>query len=256
MIRAMEVLLEQVTALTRANLKVRYRKTVAGFLWVVLNPIILFGIQGLVFRKFLRLDVPNYGLFLLTGLLPWIFIAQTLEMCTSIFVTSGRLLKSYPVSPLVYLAAQVADCLINFACAFLLVLVPVWLRNPGEPAGLLLLPLAFIPLLVGTLGFAWLLATAQVFLRDTRFLVSFALGVAFFLTPVLYPAGFVPPQLAWIVWVNPFYKLIAPFRSALYVFSPATFAQDVAWASVVAGLALGAAALAWKQGRNGIYFHI
>ena len=85
----------QVLALTRANLKARYRKTAAGFLWVVLNPLILYAAQSLVFERFLNLRVPRYSLFLGSGLLPWVFSAQTLEMCTSLFVTHGRLIRRH-----------------------------------------------------------------------------------------------------------------------------------------------------------------
>src|ERR1035437_5970491 len=89
------VLIRQVRALTVANLKSRYRKTFVGFLWVILNPLILYGVQSLVFMKFLKLQVPNYTLFLLSGLLPWVFIVQSVEMCTSLIVINGKLFKSF-----------------------------------------------------------------------------------------------------------------------------------------------------------------
>ena len=93
---------EQIRVLTAANLKTRYRKTWAGFLWVILNPLTMYWIQTQVFSRFLKLNVSNYALFLLSGLLPWIFIVQTLEMCASLFVWSSRMFKAFPVSPLVY----------------------------------------------------------------------------------------------------------------------------------------------------------
>jgi lipopolysaccharide transport system permease protein len=253
---ATQVFLDQVVALARANLKARYRKTFAGFLWVILNPVLIFCVQAMVFRAVLKIEMPRYGLFLLTGLLPWLFISQTAEMCTSIFTTSGRLLKSYPVSPLVYLGAQLVDCAINFTAAFAVVLVPVWLLQPADARGFLLLPLAFPPLVLGVLGMAWLLAIAQVYFRDTRFLVTFAMGILFYLTPIFYPLGIIPESVAWLAGANPLYLLIAPFRSAIYEYQPAAFAVDIACAWGVAALWLATASLAWKRGRNGIYFQI
>ena len=142
----------QVLALTRANLKCRYRKTFAGFLWVVLHPLTTFGVQALVFGHFLKIDVQNYFLFLVSGLVPWIFISQTLEMSASIFVNSGQMIKSYPPSPLIYLATQVADNLINFVAGFVIALFPLWYYESGIPWRALLLPLPIVVLTIGVFG--------------------------------------------------------------------------------------------------------
>ena len=75
-----QIFSRQLISLTLANMKARYRKTFAGFLWVILNPIILYSVQSVVFRKILKIELPDYSLFLLGGLLPWIFITSTLEM--------------------------------------------------------------------------------------------------------------------------------------------------------------------------------
>ena len=83
----------QVWELTVASLKSRYRKTFAGFLWVVLNPLMMFGVQSLVFKTFMKIQVPDYHLFLLGGLLPWIFFSSTIQMGTPIFVTQSHLLR-------------------------------------------------------------------------------------------------------------------------------------------------------------------
>ena len=109
-----KIFLSQVNALTVASLKGRYRKTAAGLLWVVLNPLLTFGVQALVFGYFIKMDVDNYLLYLVAGLIPWIFISQTLEMTTPVFVASGALMKSFAASPLVYLCSQVADNFFNF----------------------------------------------------------------------------------------------------------------------------------------------
>src|SRR5665647_1643549 len=94
----------QVKDLTVASLKSRYRKTWAGFVWVILNPLLMFGVQSLVFKRFLGLQIPDYYLFLLGGLLPWIFMSSTIQMGTPIFVTQAQLLRSFKINPMVLLA--------------------------------------------------------------------------------------------------------------------------------------------------------
>ncbi len=250
------VFVAQVRATTAANLKSRYRQTIAGFLWVVFNPLVMYGVQSLVFKHFLRLGVPNYGLFLLSGLLPWIFISQTLEMCTSLLVVSGKLIKSFPVNPLVYLVAQVADNTINFLAAFTIVLIPVWSHSPGSAIGLLVLPLPLLVLTAAVFGLAWLLATLQVFFRDTRYIVSFALSIAFFITPVFYPVDMVPEKYGWITIINPLRWLLEPFRCSLYAFEPAAFIRSLAIAAAIAAIFIGLAAFFWRASRNAVYLNV
>lgn len=248
----------QVRALTVANLKSRYRNTVAGFIWVVINPLVMFGAQSYAFHHVLRLNIDNYPLFLLSGLLPWIFIAQSLEMCTSILVTSGRLLKSYPVHPLVYLISQLADNLVNFLAAFTLLLLPIWLfyGDVRGSVGFLFLPLPLATLATGVLGLAWFLATAQVFYRDTRFVVSFVLSIAFFLTPVFYPPEFVPEKFRFLLYANPIHYLIVPFRVCIYDFKAGAFFRSMLPALVTALGLLTIAAAYWRKKRSSVYVNL
>lgn len=246
----------QAKALTVANLKCRYRKTVAGFLWVILNPLITFGVQALVFSQFLKLDVRHYLLFLVSGLVPWIFVAQTLEMSTSVFVQSGQLMKSFSASPLVYLSAQVFDNLINFVVGFAIALLPIWLVSAGLSWHILLLPLPIIVLAVGVFALAWLLAVLQVFFRDTRFLISFALQVGFFLTPIFYPRDFVPHGLRWLIAINPLYYMIEPFQILIHSYEPAAFAAATGTAALTAMLLWAAALWVWSSRRNLVYFYV
>lgn len=246
----------QVFILTNANLKARYRKTIAGFVWVVLNPIIMYGVQALVFKGFLNLQIPNYAVFLMTGLLPWIFATQSMDMCTGIFLNSSSLLKSFQVNPLVYLVAQLTDNAVNFLAAFSLLLIPLWFTHPTHAYALLLLPLPMITLVVGVFGICWLLAIAQVFFRDTKFLLQFVTSVGFFLTPIFYSVDFIPEKLRWIPWVNPFYRLLLPFRALLTEFELFGFAKAMGGALVCAALTVTLAAHFWKRKRNAIYFNV
>src|SRR6185437_11424777 len=95
------ILWRQSSAMLFANLKARYRKTIAGFIWVILNPLILYGTESFVFHGILRMDVSQYNVFLLSGLLPWTFITSCFQSCVNSYVSSGRLLKSFPVNPAV-----------------------------------------------------------------------------------------------------------------------------------------------------------
>ena len=250
------VLLRQSRVLTISNLKGRYRKTWAGFLWVVLNPLILFGTQCLVFKLFLKVEVPNYALFLVSGLLPWLFFTQSLDMCMPILQWSGRLFKSMPIHPMVYLLAQVLDNFINFLAAFLLILLPVWIVGMTEFhwQALALLPLAVFSLVMGVSGIAWIASILQVFFRDTRYVVNFGVHMLFFLTPIFYPVSFVPEGLRWLVDLNVLYQLISPFRFLIHDFDLRLALGALGRSFAVGAVFFGGAILLWRKVRNALYF--
>lgn len=246
----------QIIELTTASVKARYRRTFAGFLWVLANPILQFGVQSLVFKTFLKLTLPNYYLFLLGGLLPWIFITTTLGMGTPIFVSHSHLLRSFKISPIVILASQILDNFINFMASIALILVPIYLFSDGPLLNLLALPLAIAPLVFSVTSITLILATLNVFYRDVNFVIGFILSLLFFLTPVFYPRDYVPENLQWIIHFNPFVYLIEPFRS---LFLAPSWGEFFSWLLRGFGVSLGFALLAvfvWKRRRNEFYFRI
>jgi len=246
----------QVRELTIASLKSRYRKTVAGFLWVILNPLMQYSVQAMVFGSFLRINIERYPIFLLSGLLPWIFMTSTLEMSCSLLVTSRDFLKAYRVSGLVLFFSQVLDNLINFMAAFLTVLIPLTILGHVPWAGLLFVPLAMIPLALFAAGTAVLLGTTHVFFRDTRFILQFVLSISYFVTPIFYGIQLVPEQLRWVIYLNPLYALILPFRDALYLedynafFGHWLVAMGIGTTAAVAGWTF------WKARRTAVYLHV
>lgn len=246
----------QVLLLTKANLKSRYRKTFAGFIWVILNPLVMYLAQSLVFKYFLKISTPNYFLFLGSGLLPWIFVHQSLDMTATIFQTNGTLIKSFSVNPLVYLYAQLLDNFVNFIAAMVLVLVPLVIAHQCHPLGVLLLPIPLINLILTTIGMTWIIATLQVFLRDTKFVLSFVMSVSYFVTPIFYPIEFVPESLRWLVYWNPFYIMVSPIRAALYDFNLMAFVGRLVPACILTILTLTTAFYYWKAKKNELLFNI
>ena len=242
--------------LTRASLKSRYRKTLAGLVWVVLNPLIMFGVQSLVFRKFLRMEIPNFYLFLVSGLLPWIFLTQTIQMGTPVLVSQGSLLKSFRFHPLVLVASTVLDNLLNFLLAVLLIGVPVMLKSEQPLSHLLFLPLCLIPFVMGGFSLTILTSVLHVFFRDTAFVLNFCFGILFFVTPIFYPVDFMPLEYRWLVDVNPLFQLLAPFRLLMYSAAPFDWVGpwfiSMAWAL---GLTFVSQAY-WRRKRNALYSHV
>lgn len=207
---------QQIKVLTFANMKARYRKTFVGFAWVVLNPILMYSVQSLVFKKFLQIDHPEYYLFLLGGLLPWIFINSSWDTCTTTITNASQVIKSFQISPLIILASSLLDCFINFFAAFFIMVIPTLLISQVFSINLMLLPLSISILVLFTVTTTSIFSILHVFYRDIKYVTHFAMSLLFFLTPIFYPPDYIPSSLQWIVNYNPIYIIIAPFRGCLY----------------------------------------
>lgn len=248
--------LRLVWRLTQFSMKARYRKTYAGFIWVVINPLLMYGAQGLVFKYFLKIDIENYLLFLLGGLLPWSFIVSSLTSGTSLFQSQSRILKSFEMNPFVLLYSLILDNAINFLAAFLLIYIPLTIFGKPPGAEILLLPLSMIVLVLGTTAMTSIGAILQVFYRDTRFVVPFLTSVLFFLTPIFYPREFVPESFQWAVDFNPIYILIQCFRGTLYDFNLSQYLTTLSVSLILSLVLMALAHFYWKRKRNEFYLFL
>ena len=177
----------------------------------------MFGVQSIVFRKILRINLPDYYLFLVGGLIPWIFMSQTISMSATTLTTSSGILKAFRLHPSVLVNSSFFDNLFNFIIATILITGPVvMLSEVGPQLGILLAPITLIPLVIGCYALSYLVAILNVFYRDTSFVLNFVFSILFFLTPIFYPIEFVPVEMRWIIDLNPFYHFINPYRYSLY----------------------------------------
>ncbi|MBC99190.1 MAG: hypothetical protein CME63_15720 [Halobacteriovoraceae bacterium] len=252
----MNIFTRQLYSLTFANMKARYRKTVAGFIWVILNPIILYSVQSLVFRKVLRIQLPDYSLFLLGGLLPWIFITNTLEMSIPYLFNAHNLLRGFRINPLLLILSQVLDNFINFLIAFFLILLPVIFLTEDNTSAFYLLPIPILILFLAIAALSSLASLMNVFYRDTKFVLSFGLNIMYFITPIFYPVEYVPKQYQWIINLNPLYYLIEAFRSAVYGFNSQIFWMACLKAFLVTLVIIIISCLYWNRRKNDLYYYI
>jgi len=215
-----------ITVLTARELKARYRGSVLGFLWSLLNPLLMLGVYTVVFQYVLPNRSPGtrpYVLFLFTGLLPWNWFSAALNDAAGSLVTHGALLKKilFPaeVLPLVTVLAQGA----HFLLALPVLLVALLAGALGAfdrpvPLGWPLLQLPLLMALEGllVLGVGLLLAALTVHFRDVRDLLGTALSLLFFGTPILWALGDLPPRLRVLLSWNPVAPLFSAWHDALF----------------------------------------
>jgi lipopolysaccharide transport system permease protein len=199
------------------DLTVRYRQTLLGVLWVMAQPLFTTVFFTLVFHHVARVDADGipYGIFALSGILPWTFMASGAQSAANSLVGNASLItKVYFPRVIIPLAAILAS-LVDLGVLALL-LFAACVAYGFWPAGpVWLLPFALLLPLALTLGLGLWLAALNVKYRDVRVLIPFALQVWMYATPVVYPRSLVPPQWQWLVQINPAQGAVEAFRWTL-----------------------------------------
>jgi lipopolysaccharide transport system permease protein len=199
------------------DVKVRYKQTVLGAAWAVLQPLVAM----VVFTVFIgRLghmpsDGVGYAVWSFTGLVPWMYFANATTQAGLSLAGNANLITKVYFPRMLVPASSMVSGLLDFAIAFALVIV--WTSLSGRPPGLalLLLPGAVLLMIVTTVAVGLALAALNVEYRDVRYATPFLLQVWLFATPVVYPSSVVPaPWRAWL-GLNPMAGVVETFRAAL-----------------------------------------
>jgi ABC-2 type transport system permease protein/lipopolysaccharide transport system permease protein len=198
------------------ELKVRYQRSFLGFVWTLLNPLLMLATLGFVFSHLFK-TVENYPVFLFSGMVPWTFLSISLaESAMSIIMNEGLIRKIYLpklIFPLVRVLIALVTLVFSMAAMFLL-LWPLGAR-PSWP--MLALPLALGLFGIFTLGLSLIVATANTFYRDCGHLISVFLQAWYFLTPILYPIDgkTFSERAQWLLRLNPAFYFIELFHDIL-----------------------------------------
>jgi lipopolysaccharide transport system permease protein len=202
--------------LVARDLKLRYRGSLLGVFWTLLNPLLFLAIYTLVFSVILKSSIRDFPLFLLAGMVPFFWFSAAIgTAATSISSAAGYVGKTLlPTELLVYV--PVLSNGVNFLITIALLFpVSIFLGVNVLWALLFLVPLLIVELLM-TLGFSLLVATANVFYRDWQQIVGYILTALFFLTPIFYAKGSIPANLQFLVTFSPIAALIAGYQSIFY----------------------------------------
>jgi ABC-type polysaccharide/polyol phosphate export permease len=205
--------------LTKRNLTIRYRRSVFGFLWAVLNPLLYALVFTFVFSTLLKSPIDRFSLFVVIGILTWNAFSSSVMESMSVIVGSASLVTRLRFPHEVLPVSTVLASMINFVFALpSIFIIMVVTHSPLTPQ-LVLFPWVLFLLFCFSLGVSFLSATANVFFRDTRNFLDVLITLWFFLTPIVYnlDAVFVSPQgQRLLYWLNPMASIITLFRHMFY----------------------------------------
>jgi homopolymeric O-antigen transport system permease protein len=216
LIREIQKNRELIWALALKELQVRYKRSALGFLWALLNPLLMMVILTMVFSTVMRVPVHDYPIFLISTLLPWTFFSQSLAYSVESIVSNGDLLKKVYVAKSVFPIAAVVSNLINFLLSMIpLILLLVVFKFPFYWTWLYLL-IPFVSLVLFTVGCGFFFAMVNVFFRDMSHILQIVLQAWFYFCPIIYSLDFVPARYRPLFRLNPLAYPLNGFRLAIY----------------------------------------
>jgi ABC-type polysaccharide/polyol phosphate export permease len=229
-----------VVQLVRRDIVTRYKRSVLGVLWTLLNPLGTMLILTVVFSRAFAAG-RSYPVYVLTGLLAWNFFAHTTVAAIRHLSSSGVLIRRIYLPRTIFAVAAVGIGLLNF----LLGLVPLCgiMLVTGVPLrpSLFFLPVSIAALAAFTLGVGLLVSVLAVNFSDTAEIYGILLPALLYLTPIIYPRSILPATADWLVGANPIHHLVALFRTPLYEGR----LPDPASGAVALGTAAAALLLGW-----------
>ena len=211
--------------LVARDLKVRYKRSMLGFFWVILNPLLMLLVLDMVFSGVFKVSTKNYTAYLLSGIILWNFFSQSTSTSVSSLIGNSTLIKKVYIPKAVFPLSVVLSAVVNFLFSLIPLFFICYLTGATVGRQIYLLPL--IVLLVGlfAFGIALLLSTLTVFFHDTTYIYEVLLLAWMYLTPVFYPESIIPRKFLFAFHLNPFYYFMEIFRCAIYLDAPDVIGQ-------------------------------
>jgi len=206
------------------DIKIRYRQTVLGGLWALLQPFIAMLIFSFIFNRLAHVqsDGPPYKLFAYAGLAPWTFFSTSVTQSSNSLIANQQLVSKVYFPRIFIPLGAVGALLLDLALALLLFAVMMlYYRWPLTPA-VLWLPLFLLGTVLAAAGTGLILSALNVSFRDVKYAVPFLVQMGLFVTPVIYPARYVPERWQLLMGLNPMAGMVIGFRHAL-LGSPASW---------------------------------
>jgi ABC-2 type transport system permease protein len=206
-----------IVSLIKRELRGRYKGSVIGFIWNYIFPITQILVYYLVFSEILKTGIESYGVYLISGMVPWFFFSEAVGEGSGSFVTYSELVKKNYFPRYVIPLVTVTSKLVNFVIAYILGMLILVGFNYHFPITTLLVPVVVILLYLFALGLACALSAINVFLRDVQYMTNIILMILIWLSPILYMRDFIDNELVLaIIDLNPVSWYIDLFHELVY----------------------------------------
>ncbi len=212
--RQVEHLLDLIVVLTQKDLKVRYKSSYLGYLWSIAHPLALAFVFVIAFKYVMRIQMENYALFLIMGLFPWQWFANSITLPTGAFLANAPIIKKVNFPRSIIPFSLVLQDMIHFLLSIPVILFFMFLyhKTPGW-CWLYAIPILLVIQFCFCYGIALAVASINLFFRDLERLMTLLSTLLFYFTPVLFPITMVPEGLQRWVRLNPLTPLMLSWRN-------------------------------------------
>lgn len=226
--------------LVHRDLTVRYKRSVLGFFWTMLHPLLLMLIFLLVFSTLFKGRAPHYETYFLSAYVAWNFFSQTTVNAMLSVAWNSPLMKRVRVPPSIFTLSIVVSGLANLGLSFVVLFAIMLAVHSPMHATLAFVPVSLLIVGLFTFGLSLGLSAVSLIFPDVREMVQAGMPALMYLTPIVYPISIIPERWRWIIQMNPMVYIIEIVRDPIYygiIPSPATLtiAASIAVASVILG---------------------
>lgn len=216
---------ELLSELTKREIKQRYKQSVLGYAWVILNPFFQMLVMAFVFSYIMRippLGVP-YSIFLYAGLLPWTLFTNSISSATNSLVGNAGLLTKIYFPREIFVASTIIAKVVDFLLSSTIFIAFMIFFHINVTWNVFWFIPIFLIQMLFTYSLSLFFAAANLFYRDIQYIINLILLVWMYLTPVIYPTELFPAQYRWIFQLNPMAVIINAYRQVILGAGPPNF---------------------------------
>jgi ABC-2 type transport system permease protein len=208
---------ELLAKLVSRNIKTRYKRSVLGIAWTMLNPLMMMLVMTVVFSNLFRANLEHYPVYVLCGFIFWNFFSQTTSSAMSELVWGGTLLTRIYVPRSIFAFTALGTGLVNLGLSLVPLLAIMLITGAPLRFSLLYLPFSILITAMFALGMGLFLSTLAVYFADVLEMYQIVLMAWFYVTPIIYPVDILPADYVWVFTLNPAYHLLEVFRQPIYL---------------------------------------
>lgn len=240
--------------LVSRDFKTKYKRSILGMFWSFLNPLLTMCVQYFIFSTLFRSDIPNYGVYLLIGIVTFNFFSEACGMALGSIVGNAPLITKVYIPKYIYPLTRVISSVINLGISLILLFLVSALTGVQFNKSVILSLYFLCCVIIFSLGLGLLLSTSMVFFRDTQFLWGVLSMIWMYATPIFYPESILPEHFKFVLQLNPIYHFLKNIRICILDgISPEPIVYAQCFFIALAALVMGSLAFGKNQDRFVLY---
>lgn len=204
-----------IVQLVQRDLKVKYRRSVLGYLWSLLNPLFMMLVLTAIFSAMFRNEIPNFPIYFMSGQIIFGFFSEATTTAMASIIGGGSLIRKVYMPKYIFPVAKTLSAFVNLLFSLLALVIILIITQVHITPMVLLFPFPLLYTLLFAMGIGMMLSVCQVFFRDTTHLYGVVLTAWMYFTPIFYPESALPPTLRILLKFNPLHHFIEYFRQVI-----------------------------------------